>query len=222
MNQHKARDFWQTVVDNSTRLCAVLDASPTGQGLQEALQHIARILETLCNAAADIDPLLSVEVDQMPANDGAMLRIAVSCNHDPAGIEVVQELVTMAPVMPPRIQVYAFTQPVPKEMARELGSLTILGREVAIQQVRFLAEPSAIVPGTFDVACFVPTSALTEMDLEGVPGALVANFVLSMGIGELRVMTRLASIGIAVTDRAPPEALQAWDLVEIIDSAPAH
>jgi hypothetical protein len=60
------------------------------------------------------------------------------------------------------------------------------------------------------------------MDPEGLPGALVADITLSMGIGELRVMTRVNRIGIAVTNQAPPEAIRAWDLIEIFDSAPAH
>jgi hypothetical protein len=85
-----------------------------------------------------------------------------------------------------------------------------------------MAEPSATTPGTFDVACFVPNAAVTEMDPQGVPGALVADILLSMGIGELRVMTRVSSVGVAVTDQPPPGALHAWDLVEIIDSAPVH
>lgn len=72
------------------------------------------------------------------------------------------------------------------------------------------------------MACFVPNAAVTEMDPQGVPGALVADIMLSMGIGELRAMTRVTSLGVAVTDQPPPEALQAWDLVEIFDSAPAH
>jgi hypothetical protein len=60
------------------------------------------------------------------------------------------------------------------------------------------------------------------MDPQGVPGALVADIMLSMGIGELRVMTRVSRIGIAVTNRPPPEAIPAWELVEIIDSVAAH
>ena len=39
---------------------------------------------------------------------------------------------------------------------------------------------------------------------------------------ELRLMTRMSSMGIAVTDQPPPEAVQAWDLVVITDSAPVH
>ena len=222
MDQDKARDFWQTTVDHGAELCTLLDASPTEDGLQEGLQRIGRIVQTLRDAAADIDPLLTVEVDQVPAGDSAVLRIAISCNHDPDGIEAVQTLVAAAPAMPPRIRVCAFAQPTPGEMARELASLEILGREVPIQQVRFMAEPSATAPGTFDVACFVPSSAVTEMDPEGLPGALVADITLSMGIGELRVMTRVNRIGIAVTNQAPPEAIRAWDLIEILDSAPAH
>jgi hypothetical protein len=222
MDQRKVRDFWTTVRDNARTLCAVLDASPAGPGLQGEIQRIGRVVQTLRNAAADIDPLLSVEVDQVPVNDGALLRIAISCNHDPDGIEAVQELVAAAPAMPPRIQVCAFSQPVPREMALELGSLELLGQEVPIRQVRFLAEPSATASGTFDIACFVPKWAVPDMDPEGVPGALLANIVLSMGIGELRVMTRISSIGIAVTQQAPPESVLAWDLIDIIDSALAH
>lgn len=222
MDQDKARDFWKTVVDHGAELAALLDASPTGHGLQEGIRRIGRVVQTLRDAAADIDPLLTVEVDQVVAGDSAVLRIAVSCNHDPDGIETVQELVAAAPAMPPRIQVCAFTQPTPKEMARELASLEILGRDVSIQKVRFLAEPSTAAPGTFDVACFVPQSAVTDEDPEDVPGALVANIVLSLRIGELRVMTRVSSLGIAVTDRPPPEAIPAWDLVDIINSASPH
>ncbi|WP_028997120.1 hypothetical protein [Azohydromonas australica] len=82
-----------------------------------------------------------------------------------------------------------------------------------------MAEPSSTAPGT---ACSVLSSAVIEMGPQGLPGALVADVMLNMGIGELRVMTRVSRIGIAVTDHAPTKAIQAWDLVEIIDSAPAH
>ncbi|WP_043458919.1 hypothetical protein [Azohydromonas australica] len=222
MDQDKARDFWKTVVDTGDTLCALLDASPSDQGLHEGIQRIGWIVQTLRDAAADIHPLLTIEVDQVPAADNAVLRIAVSCNHDPDGIDAVQALVATAPAMPPRIQVCAFTPPTPKEMARELASLEILGQEIPVQQVRFLAAPNATVPGTFDVACFLPNAAVTEMDPQSLPGALIADIMLSMGIGELRVMTRVRSIGIAVTDQPPPESLNAWDLVEVIDSAPAH
>ena len=222
MDQGKARDFWKTVMNHEAELCAVLDAAPTDHGLQESLQRIGRVVQTLRDAAADIDPLLTVEVDQVPADDSAVLRIAISCNHDPDGIEAVQALVAAAPAMPPRVRVCAFAQPTPREMAHELASLEILGQEVPVQQVRFLAEPSTAAPGTFDVACFVPNAAVTEMDPQGVPGALVADIMLSMGIGELRVMTRVSSMGIAVTQQPPVEAIPAWDLVAIIDSAPVH
>jgi hypothetical protein len=222
MDQDKARDFWKSVLDNASTLCAVLDAPPTQPELQADIKRIGRIVERLREAAAEIDPRLCVEVDQLPVHDGAMLRIAVSCNHDPEGIGAVQELVAAAPAMPPRIQICAFSQPLPREMAGELGTLDVLGQQVPIHEVRFLAEPSITAPGTFDIACFVPSSAVTDLDPQGVPGALLANIVLSMGLGELRLMTRVSSIGIAVTPRPPPEAVQAWDLVPIIDSAPLH
>lgn len=80
-------------------------------------------------------------------------------------------------------------------MARELTSLEILGKEVPLQQVRFMAAPSATVPGILDAGCFVPNSAVTKMDPQSLPGALVADIMLSMGIGELRGMTRVSSMG---------------------------
>jgi hypothetical protein len=45
-----------------------------------------------------------------------------------------------------------------------------------------MAEPSLTALGTFDVACFVPSSAVTEMGPESIPGALVADITLSMGL----------------------------------------
>lgn len=222
MDANKVRDFWRMVEDAAGTLCAVLDTSSSDHGLQRGIRHIGRLVQKLRSAAADIDPLLTVEVDQIPTGDATVLRIAVSCNHDPEGIEAVQEVVAAAPPMSPCIQACAFVQPIPKEMAHGLGTIEIHGREVRLHQVRFLTEPSTIAPGTFDVVCFVPTSALTEMDPQDVPGALVANVVLSMGIGELRSMTRVRSIGIAMTDRPPPDSVNAWDVNEIMDSAPVH
>lgn len=174
------------------------------------------------NAACDIDPLLSVEIEPVPNNDGVVLSLIITCNHNPEGIEAVQDFVAWAPPMPPRLQACAFTPPLPKETARELDSLELLGREVPLQKVRFLAEPSNTAPGTFDIVGFVPPSGITGMDPEEVPGTVVANVVLSMGIGELRVMTRIRSIGIAVTEKPPADAVAAWDLLEIIDRAPTH
>lgn len=43
----------------------------------ESIQCIGHVVQTLRNAAADIDPLLTVEVGQVPADDSAVLRIAV-------------------------------------------------------------------------------------------------------------------------------------------------
>jgi hypothetical protein len=151
-----------------------------------------------------------------------VLRIVISCNDDPDGIEAVQELVAAAPAMPPRIQICAFTPPVPKQVARELTWVNIIGTKVQAQKVRFMAEPSAAAPGTFDVTCFVPSSAVSEFDPQDIPGALVARFMLDMGIGELRLMTRVRSIDVEVTDQPPSETILAWDLIDIIDSAPVH
>jgi hypothetical protein len=73
MDQGKARDFWKTVMNHEAELCAVLDAAPTDHGLQEGLQRIGRVVQTLRDAATDIDPLLTVEVDQV-LPEGVRLR----------------------------------------------------------------------------------------------------------------------------------------------------
>jgi hypothetical protein len=97
-------------------------------------------------------------------------------------------------------------------MARELTSLGVLGKEVPVQDARFLAAPSTAAPGTFDVR-FMPNSAVTEMDLRiprhlGRRSALVADIILRRGIGDLRVMTPVNSLGIAAKDQPPPEAIR--------------
>jgi hypothetical protein len=86
--------------------------------------------------------------------------------------------------------------------------------------LRFLAKPSATEPGAYDVACFVPTAAVTGMD-HGIPGSLASQLVLGLGIGEIKLMTRVAKIGVAVTDAPPADAVTAWDLNEILDQATA-
>jgi hypothetical protein len=109
-----------------------------------------------------------------------------------------------------------------RELMCEHGSLIVQGMEIQVEQVRFMALPSHDTPGTFDIGCFVPASSKTEVDPEKVPGAFAAYTALSMGIGELRFMTRIQSIKVAVTQQVPDEAVFAWDLLEILDHAPAH
>lgn len=222
MNQDKARQFWTTVADHGPDLCAVLDASATAVDFEPSITRIGRIVDTLRSAVADIDPLLRVGVDQVPANDGAVLRIAISCNHNPEGIEAVQALVAAAPAMPPRMRVCAFSQPIPREVAGRLGPLDFLGHAVCVQDVRFLASPNPAGAGTFDIACYVPEAAVTDMDPDDVPGALFANLALSMGIGELRLMTRVNTLGVVLADDPPATAVNAWDLVDLMDAALAH
>ena len=46
--------------------------------------------------------------------------------------------------------------------------------------------------------------------------------MLNMDAGELRAMTPVRSIGIALTNRSPPDSLNAWDLADVIDRALAY
>lgn len=222
MNQDKARRFWTTVADHGPDLCAVLDASAASADFEPSITRIGRIVDTLRSAVADIDPLLRVGLDQLPANDGAVLRIAISCNHNPEGIESVQALVAAAPEMPPRMRVCAFSQPIPREMAGRLGPLDFLGHAVSLQDVRFLATPNPAAPGSFDVTGFVPEVAATDMDPDDAPGALFVNLALSMGIGELRLMTRVNAMSVVLSDDPPAGAVNAWDLAELMDGAATH
>lgn len=65
MDLEKARDFWKTVVDSGAALCSLLDMPCSGPELQDATRRIGRVVQTLCDPAADVDPLLSVKVDQV-------------------------------------------------------------------------------------------------------------------------------------------------------------
>jgi hypothetical protein len=48
-------------------------------------------------------------------------------------------------------------------------SLEVFGKEITVPQTRFMTAPNVTALGTFDVACFVPGSAMTKMDPESIP-----------------------------------------------------
>ena len=99
----------------------------------------------------------------------------------------------------------------------------IFSRMAPATAASFRARASLITEVRFDRTTYAPWGEIvTGMDPQGLPGALVADIMLSMGIGELRVMTRVSSMGVAVTDQPPAGAFQARELVEIINSAPVH
>ena len=222
MDQPKVEKFWQAVVDQGTVLDELLAASPGVFKAQEAFERICEIEETMRSAVHDIDPLLSADLDHGYSNDAKVLMIIVTCNDNPAGIEAVQQLVAAAPAVPPCFKVCAFRPAIPKERMCERGFLSVQGTQLHAEEVRFMALPAHAMPGTFDIACFVPPSSQTEMDPDKVPGAFAAYTVLSMGIGELRFMTRIKRLKVAVTEQVPDEAAFAWDLLDTIDQAPTQ
>jgi hypothetical protein len=75
--------------------------------------------------------------------------------------------------------------------------------------VCFRAKRGFVAPGTSDIACSVPISAVTGMEPAGVPSASVEDSTLNMGIGELCVLTRASRTSIALTDHVPSEAFKA-------------
>jgi hypothetical protein len=220
MDQTKVERFWQAVVDRGNTLRALLNVSSSDFKAIEAFALTCEIEEMVRSAVSDIDPLLSADLEQRYGNGDMALLIVITCNGNSAGIEAVQQLVATAPALPPCFQVCAFRPPVPKERLCQRRFLGVYGTDIPVEQVRFMVLPSNATPGIFDIACFVPPSSKTEMDPDKVPGASVAYMVLIMGIGELRFMTRIKGLKVAVMEAAPEEAVAVWDLLEIIDHAP--
>jgi hypothetical protein len=218
MNHEKARSFWNTVLLHADVLRAPLEAEPATPDWELAVEKATDFVPVLDDAAKEVDQRLSVEIEQVPTSSGSALLLAVSCGCDPEGMDSVLDLVANAPVLPAGLKTCAFKPPLPREAAESFGAVEIADKQVVVSAVRYLAKPSASEPGAFDVACFVPTTAVTDMD-HGIPGSLASQLVLGMGIGELKLMTRVARIGVAVTDVPPAAAVTAWELNEILEQA---
>jgi hypothetical protein len=109
----------------------------------------------------------------------------------------------------------------PAEVISGFGTMQFAGQEVAFDAVRFIARPSEVEAGKYDVVCFAPNEAQTPFD-EGVPGSRAVQMVLGMGIGELKLMTRIGQIGVVLTDEPPAAAVTSWELNELIERTPTR
>ena len=215
MNQQQATGFWNTVRAHADVLRAPAHLAPESVEWGEAVEAAIDKLEAIDAAARAFDERLSVEINQVPTQEGSTVLLAVSCGCDPEGIDAVRTLMDAAPELPAGLSACAFKPPVPREMAESQGPMDLVGKEVDVTAVRYMAKPSDAEPGAFDIACFVPPGAVTDMD-QGVPGSLASQLVLGMGIGELKLMTKVARIGVAVTDAPPAGAVTSWDLDELL------
>jgi hypothetical protein len=222
MDQTKVEKFWQAVVDAGDALRALLDVSPGDFKAHEAFALTCELEEMLRSTVPDIDPLLSADLEQGDSGADKVLMIVITCNCNPAGIEPVQQFVATAPALPPCLRVCAFRPPVSRQTLRERSFRSAQGTIIPAEQVRFMVLPGTATDAAFDIACIVPPSCKTEMDPDKVPGAAAAYTVLIMGIGELRFMSRIRSLKVAVMETAPEEAVSAWELLEIIDRAPVQ
>jgi hypothetical protein len=220
MNHEKMTRFWDTVVSYADVLRAPLALNPETQEWEQAVEKATDVATVLDDAAREVDQRLSVEINQVWAEGSSAIQVTISCGCDPEGSDAVLALVDAVPALPTGLRSCAFKPPIPKELAESFGAMEIADKQVAISALRFLAKPSATEPGAYDVACFVPTAAVTGMD-HGIPGSLASQLVLGLGIGEIKLMTRVAKIGVAVTDAPPADAVTAWDLNEILDQATA-
>jgi hypothetical protein len=192
--------------------------TPDAPGWQEAVEGIRQAGEVLADAAAAFDEQLGIEIDNAPMQDGSAIRLAVTCNGDPQGVEAVLALTAAAPVLPAGLIVNAFKPPVPKEVLADFGVMEFADTEVQFQDVRYVASPSGDSPGRYDIACFLPPEAATEFD-DDVPGITVAALVLGMGLGELKVMTLVARLGVLLTSEPPADSVSAWDLADRLHGA---
>jgi hypothetical protein len=220
MNHEKMGKFWATVLSHTDVLCAPLHVEPGTSEWEQAIETASDVVALLDDAAKEVDQHLSVEIEQVPAGSGRATLLAISCGFDPEGIDAVLALADAVPALPAGLHTCAFRPPIPKEVAEGFGTMEIADKQVALGALRYLAKPSLTEPGAYDIACFVPSAAVTDMD-HGVPGSLASQLVLSIGIGELRLMTRVAKIGVAVTDAPPAAAVRSWELNEILDQAAA-
>jgi hypothetical protein len=218
MNRETTVNFWKTVLAHADVLCAPLQFELDTPEWEQAVEVATDLMPVLDDAAREVDSRLSVELNQVPHGSGTAIQMAVSCGCDPEGIETVLAVVEAAPALPSGLKACAFKPPMPQEAAQGIGAMEIADKQVPIGAVRFLAKPSASEPGAFDIACFVPAAAVTDMD-HGIPGSLASQLVLGLGIGEFKLMTRIARIGVAVTDMPPAAAVTAWELNGFLDQA---
>jgi hypothetical protein len=209
------------VLEQADALRAPLSCNPEDAEWDHAVTQVTAAMEALNAAAREVDERLGVEAAQAPVPDGSLMQIAVTCGCNAEAIDAVLALVAAAPALPAGLTVCAFKPPVPAQVISGFGTMQFAGQEVAFDAVRFIARPSEDGVGKYDVVCFAPSEAQTPFD-EGVPGSMAVQMVLGMGIGELKLMTRIGQIGVVLTDEPPAAALTSWELNEIMERTSLH
>jgi hypothetical protein len=221
MDHDKASGFWQTVLEQADALRAPLSCDPDDAGWDHVVAQVTATMEILGAAAREVDERLGVEAAQAPEQDGGLIQLAITCSCNVEAIDAVLALVAAAPALPAGLTVCAFKPPVPAEMISSFGAMQFAGQEVAFDAVRFIARTSEDEAGKYDVVCFAPNAAQTPFD-EGVPGAMAVQMVLGMGIGELKLMTRIGRIGVVLSDEPPVGAVTSWELNAIMERNTIH
>ncbi|WP_028998438.1 hypothetical protein [Azohydromonas australica] len=213
MTATKAADFWQTVLAHADQLRLLSQLTPDEPGWQHAIKGVRQAGEVLADAVAAFDERLGIEIDNTPTQDGSAIRLAVTCNGDPDGVDAVLALTAAAPALPDGLIVHAFKPPVPKEVMADFGVIEFADTEVRFQDVRYVAAPSEDSPGRYDIVCFLAPEAAIDVD-ENIPGITVAAVVLGMGLGELKVMKLVARLGVLLTNEPPANSVSAWELAD--------
>jgi hypothetical protein len=221
MNEIKAAEFWQAVQAHAVQLRAPSQLNPNAPGWEDAIEGVRKAGEILADAAAAFDEYLSVEIDNTLTQDGAAIRLTVTCNGDPDGVDAVLALTAAVPALPAGLLVNAFKPPVPRQVLADFSTMDFAGTEVQFQDVRYVAAPSAESPGRYDISCFLPPEAATVLD-DDIPGITVAALVLGMGLGELKMMTLMARLGVLLTTEPPASSLSAWELADRLSGSTGH
>lgn len=221
MEQAKAANFWQTVLEQADVLRAPLSCTPDDAGWDQVVTQVTAAMEALDAAVREVDERLGVEATQAPVPEGGLILLAITCGCNVDAMDAVVALVEAAPALPDRLTVCAFKPPVPAEVISSFGTMQFAGQEVAFDAIRFIARPSEDEAGKYDIVCFAPNEAQTPFD-EGVPGSMAVQMVLGMGIGEFKLMTCIGQIGVVLNDDPPAEAVTSWELNEQMERSPLH
>lgn len=219
MDDQAAAGFWQTVREQADALRAPLSTSPDEAGWDDVVAQVGAAMEVLEAAVREVDERLGVEATQ--AQDAGNVQLAITCGCNVEAMDEVLALVAAAPALPAGLSAVAFKQPVPAEVISGFGNMEFAGQEVAFDAVRFIARPAESGNGRYDIVCFAPSQVETPFD-EGVPGSMAVQMVLGMGIGELKLMTRIGQIGVVLTDEPPQGAMTSWELNQIMDEHKVH
>jgi hypothetical protein len=211
----RAAKFWAVVQGHLKELQATAQRLEDAATRDAATQRLYELAPALGKAAQQFNRHLSVEFNPVSPPPGSKLEILVTCDGNGAGLEAVQDLVALAPALPAGLNLRAFRPPMPAEVIAA-SEVELGGKKVKLADLRYVATPSAVHAGRFDILCFAPWQAVTPDD-RGHPGSVVAMLALGHGIGEERLLSRVGEVRIELTFQPGDQGVRSWELCEVLD-----